>query len=65
MDVLVVEHPAAPFDECYCMLAGTEKGQRACAVVMGERVRVGVRELLRLQARAALDGLEIAQVKAH
>jgi hypothetical protein len=47
------------------MVAGTEEGQHACAAVKGERVRVGVRELLALQAHAALDGLEVCQVKAH
>jgi len=65
VDIVVVEHPAAQWDDCYTLSASTAAGERAVASVAGNRSRVGLREFLTLEAIAALDGLEVQKVTAH
>ena len=65
VDVVVVEHPAAPWFDCYTLAASTAAGERAVASIAGNRSRVGLREFLTLEAIAAVDGLGVLKVAAH
>jgi hypothetical protein len=65
VDVMVVEHPYEPYDECFTLAASTAAGERVVASVAGNRSRVGLREFLTLEAIAAVSGLGVLKVTAH